>query len=102
MRSTARFNVLCAGRRFGKNVVALHRLAPLALTGWPVGFFSPTYKLLAESWRDFKALLSPAIARCSETEKRIEFVGGGVLEFWSLHDDENAGRSRKYKRVVID
>jgi hypothetical protein len=97
-----RFNVLVAGRRFGKNVVALHRLAPLALTGWPVGFFSPSYKLLAESWRDFKTMLEPAIVRCSEQEKRIELRGGGVIEFWSLHDDDNAGRSRKYKRVVVD
>lgn len=83
-------------------MVALHRLAPLALTGQPVGFFSPSYKLLAESWRDFKTMLAPAITRCSEQDKRIELIGGGVIEFWSLHDDDNAGRSRKYKRVVID
>jgi hypothetical protein len=102
LSETKRFNCLVAGRRWGKNVVALHRLAPLALTSQPVGFFSPSYKLLAESWRDFKALLGPAITRCSETEKRIELIGGGVIEFWSLHDDENAGRSRKYRHVVID
>ena len=27
---------------------------------------------------------------------------GGLIEFWSLKDNPDAGRSRKYKRVVID
>lgn len=37
----------------------------------------------------------------SETEKRIELYGGGVIDFWSL-EDPNSIRGRKYKRVVID
>lgn len=37
----------------------------------------------------------------SETEKRIEIYGGGVIDFWSL-EDPNSIRGRKYKRVVLD
>ena len=90
-----------AGRRWGKNVLALHRLSEPALEGHPVAFFAPTYKTLAETWRDFKRVLAPAIERSSEQEKRIELKTGGVIEFWTL-EDENAGRSRKYKHIVVD
>ena len=41
------------------------------------------------------------ILRSDKTERRIELITGGVIEFWSLVDPD-AGRSRKYKRVVID
>jgi len=37
----------------------------------------------------------------SETEKRIELYGGGVIDFWSL-EDPNSIRGRKYKRAVVD
>ena len=71
------------------------------LEGYPVGWFAPSYKYLAEAWRDFNRVLAPVIAHRDSTEKRIRLITGGVLEFWSLRD-EDAGRSRKYKRVAID
>jgi phage FluMu gp28-like protein len=71
------------------------------LEGQPVGWFSPTYKMLADVWRDIKRVLYPATRQKSETEKRIELVTGGVLDMWSL-DHPDAGRGRKYRRVVID
>lgn len=37
----------------------------------------------------------------NKTERRIEVVGGGSIEFWTLQDPDS-GRSRKYKRVAID
>jgi hypothetical protein len=43
----------------------------------------------------------PIISRKNATERRFEFTTGGVLEFWSL-DNPQAGRGRKYKRVIID
>ncbi len=54
-----------------------------------------------EAWREFVHILRPVIRHMDSTEKRIELVGGGVLEFWSLQDGD-AGRSRKYQRVAID
>lgn len=72
-----------------------------ALQGFPVGWFSPTYKMLADVWRDVTTLLEPLVARPNAQEKRLELVTGGVVDMWSL-EDPNAGRGRKYKRVVVD
>lgn len=96
-----RFNVLACGRRFGKTTFGIDRLTRPALDGYPTGWFAPNYKYLSEAWRDFVKWLKPVIVRANATERRIELVTGGVIEFWSL-EDADAGRSRKYKRVVID
>jgi phage terminase large subunit-like protein len=101
LREAKRYNVVACGRRFGKTTLGLHRLTGPALAGQPVAWFAPTFKYLAEAWRDFKRVLRPVISRTNETERRIELVTGGVLDFWSL-EDPDAGRSRKYKRVAID
>lgn len=96
----ARFNVLACGRRFGKTVLGLDRLIHPALAGYPVGWFGPSYKMLAEAWREAMRTLAP-IARASIQEHRLELVTGGSVDMWSL-DGPNAARGRKYKRVVID
>jgi hypothetical protein len=101
VKSAKRFNVICCGRRWGKTIMGLDLTVPVLLDGYPAGWFSPSYKYLVEVWRDALELFSPLITRQSIQEKRIELETGGVLEFWSLEDQE-AGRSRKYKRVVID
>ena len=71
------------------------------LAGQPVGYFVPTYKLLLEYWRGVCAVLAPVAKRIAQAERRIELVTGGILECWTL-EDTNAGRSRKYKRAIID
>lgn len=101
LREMKRFNVVDCGRRWGKTVLGINRLVPPALEGYPVGWFAPSYKYLIEAWRDFRRILKPVILRSDKTEKRIELITGGVIEFWSLQD-EDAGRSRKYRRVVVD
>lgn len=100
-REARRFNVLNCGRRFGKTTLGVDVLIAPALKGYPVGWFSPTYKMLADVWRDVMTLLQPLIARPNAQEKRLELVTGGVVDMWSL-EDANAGRGRKYKRVVVD
>jgi hypothetical protein len=97
-----RFNVVDCGRRWGKSLLGLDLATDMALDAYPVGWFAPTYKDLGESWRDASKLLFPIIKRKNETEKRLELITGGVIEFWSLSDNPDAGRSRKYKRVIID
>src|ERR1700723_167544 len=96
-----RFNALCCGRRWGKTLLATTRLAEVALQGFPVALFSPTYRVLGDTFRELVKVLAPVTVRKSEVEKRIEIKGGGSVEAWSL-DDENSGRSRRYKHVVID
>jgi hypothetical protein len=79
----------------------MDRLIQAALEGKPVAWFSPTYRLLGDVWRELLCVLAPAIRQKSEQEKRLELINGGVIELWSL-DSADAGRSRKYAVVVID
>jgi len=96
-----RFNVLKCGRRFGKTTL-VERLASVpAIQGYPVGFWSPTYKDLSEVWKHMKYVLSPIIKSKDEQLKQIILVTGGVIDFWSM-DDPDSGRGRKYVRIIVD
>jgi hypothetical protein len=96
-----RFNVLQCGRRWGKTTFGLNRLMDCAFQGYPAAWFAPTYKLLAEVWREAVSILGAVATEKSEQEKRLVLTTGGSIEFWSL-DTPDAGRGRKYKRVVVD
>jgi hypothetical protein len=96
-----RWNVVALGRRAGKSTLALHLLADTALHGKPAGYFAPTYKLLAEFWRDLRAILEPITRMKSEQDHRLELITNGTLECWSL-DDPNPARGRKYAKIVVD
>lgn len=104
LETPARFKVIAAGRRFGKTLLAVEWLALAeggAIDGASVGFFAPTYKLLMEAWHDFEHTLNPIKKRSNKTEMRIELITGGKVDFWTL-EDKDAGRGRKYHRIVID
>jgi hypothetical protein len=95
-----RFNVLACGRRWGKSALAVNLLAETAIDGFPAGYFCPTYKLLDGTFRECMIALEPIISRSNE-HNFIELITGGKIDFWTL-ENELAGRSRKYKRDVID
>lgn len=101
MDSTARFNVVACGRRFGKTEVAKRLLIICALPGQPVAYFCPTYGMLTDVWRAIVGMLRPFAVRISEEQHRIELVSGGMIDFFSL-EAADAVRGRKYKRAVID
>lgn len=104
LESPARYKVIAAGRRFGKTLLAVEWLALMdggAIDGASVAFFSPTYKLLADVWADFERTLRPVTRKANRTEQRIELITGGKIDFWTL-EDPDAGRGRKYHRLVID
>lgn len=96
-----RYTVVRCGRRWGKTVFGEVDIVPTALSGEPTGWFAPTYKYLDEPWRDINRILAPAILSSSKQEKRIILKGGGCVDFWTM-DDPDCGRSRKYRKVVID
>lgn len=100
-REAKRFNVVDCGRRFGKTLLGQDLAVHPILQGYPVGWFAPTYKILLEAWQVLTNTLQPVTRRVSQQEKRIELITGGVLEAWSL-DNPDAGRSRKYKRAIMD
>jgi hypothetical protein len=102
---SARINVACCGRRFGKTLFGIDLLVarpPFSSAhGYPVGWFAPTYKYLIEVWKEAKRVLRPLTSAVSVQDKRIELINGGVMEFWTMDGDDPA-RGRKYGRVVID
>lgn len=89
------------GRRWGKNVFGESIAVSDACKGRLVGWFAPEHKRLSESYNVIAEQIEAAKKRSSKTEGIIESITGGKVEFWSL-EDENAGRSRKYHRVIID
>lgn len=96
-----RFNVLECGRRWGKTTFGLDRLIRPALAGKPVAWFAPTYKTMAEQWKDVERIVTPILKHKNQQKQQMELATGGVIDFWSL-DDHDSGRGRKYSRVVID
>jgi len=101
VNTAKRFNVLKCGRRFGKTSLAEELVIDPALDGFPVAYFAPTYKDLAEFWRIVKRTVSGVTESKDEQLKQIRLITGGVIDMWSL-EDPDSGRGRKYKRVVID
>lgn len=102
VQARSRFNVVDCGRRWGKTQLGMNvAMQAMVIRGWPVAWFAPTYKYLADVWRDMRETLQPYTTRADATEKRIELVTGGTVDMWSL-DGGEAGRGRKYARVVVD
>jgi hypothetical protein len=100
--SARRFNVLCCGRRWGKDVLLERRaVKKLLKQPHPVGWFAPTYRMMQENYRALKNILAPVITRASETEHRVEVLTGNVIDFWSL-DNPDSARGRKYGYVAIN
>lgn len=52
-------------------------------------------------WREIKDITQSIIYNINEQEKRIELLGGGTINMWSL-EAPNAVRGNKFKRAVID
>lgn len=100
----SRFKVAACGRRFGKTRLASYWLSIAkgsAINGAPVAYFAPKYKYLLDVWSLINRTLKPLIKSANRTDMRILLTTGGVIDFWTL-EDVDAGRGRKYKRVVID
>lgn len=101
MLNSKRFNVLRIGRRWGKTELAKDLAIETMLNKEPVGYWTPTYKDLAEIWNEMKHTLFDLITSKSEQLKSITILGGGKIDFWSM-EDPNSGRGRRYKRAIID
>ena len=96
---STRFNVLACGRRWGKTQLGIDGLVQKMLNGLPTGWFSPTYRHLSDTWRELCDVLDAVIADRSQQERRLDLIGGGVIEMWSLDTAGDAARGRRYARV---
>lgn len=93
--------VLRAGRRWGKTDFGITIAADGAAKGEPIGWFAPSYKLMAESYHTLSKILHPIKQQASLNEGVFRTTTGGRIDFWTL-EDEDAGRSRKYKKAIFD
>jgi phage FluMu gp28-like protein len=78
-----------------------NRLISVALQGKPCGWYSPTYKMLADSWRSLQSTLYPITVDKSESEHRLTLRGGGVVEMFSA-DNVDSGRGKAFACVCVD
>jgi len=95
-----RHNVICCGRRFGKNII-LQDLAVEGSQGRHVGWAAPIYKQTLDDYRALDNILAPIVTRRSGTEMRLEIYGGGTIEFWSL-DKPDSIRGKRYHRFIVN
>lgn len=93
------------GRRWGKTDLGKTLAVDEAAKGNPVGWFAPDYKISSEAYDEMLDLIessTPSLKRsASKVEGRIKTRTNGRIDVWTL-DNERAGRSRKYKRVIKD
>ncbi len=96
-----RYNVIQCGRRWGKTTFGEVIASEVAIENEPVGWFAPTYKYLDLVWAEIATMLKPILVLKNRQQMRMELVTGGTIDFWTM-DSDDAGRGRKYKRVIID
>lgn len=99
---TARFKVVVCGRRFGKTELGKIVVGNVVLDEKEqVVWFSPTYQMASQIWRELKATFSPIIKWKSEQDKIMEFHGGGELRIFSAEKFDRV-RGIKPKTIIFD
>jgi len=89
------------GRRWGKTDYGATIACDGAIKRESIGWFAPEHKFIAEAFNDIADILAPVKRASSKVEGVIRTTTGGRIDFWSLENDR-AGRSRKYHKVIID
>lgn len=100
-KHAARFNMMCCGARFGKDILMMRRLIKRTQTMQYQGWIAPTYRMMTENYKEIKNRLAPIVQRQSASEHVLELVNGSVIDFWSL-ENFNAIRGRKYHWATIN
>jgi hypothetical protein len=96
-----RYKVLRCGRRFGKTEFGKIWISQGLVQGWECAWLAPQHKIWSEAYVEIKDILRPLWDSGSMGSSVIRLRNGGRLDFWTL-GNEIAGRSRRYRRVVID
>ena len=97
-----RRNVIDCGRRWGKNVLLQDLAVETSMIDQaPIGWGAPIYKQVLDDYRTLADILAPVLQRKSGSEMRLELLGGGTIEFWSM-DKPDSIRGKKYKRFITN
>lgn len=76
--------------------------ANAAAKGYKVGLFAPEHKQLAEPFDECRDILDKVKKSSNKTNGEYRTITGGKLDFWTLNDNELAGRGREYDLVLGD
>lgn len=101
MAERRRRNVLCNGRRWGKNTLLQILAVETGIRGRYCGWGAPVYRQMMDDYRALENILAPVIVSKSKTEMRFEVVGGGVIDFHSLDKPDNI-RGKRYHRFIVN
>jgi hypothetical protein len=96
-----RFKALRCGRRFGKTAFAKTWIAQGLVQGFECAWLAPQHMTWSEVWADLTDDLAPILDTTSKAAGIMRTITDGRLDFWTL-ENANAGRGRRYRRVVID
>lgn len=96
-----RFIVLMCGRRWGKSVVSQNIAVRDALAGKQVAYVTPTYKLAKKFFKRYMKTIPAAIAEFNRTDLTIEFVTGGLIQFFTGEALDNF-RGLDFDLIIID
>ena len=101
LKSDARYLVVRCGRRWGKTTAGAMLAVLAALDGKRVGWFSPTYRMLLDSWRLMKDWCAPVITSRNEVEREFRLISGGQMRCYSL-DNPESPRGEAFHLAVVD
>lgn len=101
-RARGRLNAVRCGRRYGKTKMMVTLAANGVVKSKKVGIFTPEHKQLAEPYEELLSILNPIKRRANKTEGTIRAITGGLVDFWTVTDNELAGRGREYDLVLVD
>jgi hypothetical protein len=95
--------VLSMGRRWGKTVLGGTTAVACAARGARVAWVVPTYKNGRPLWRWADRVVAPlqGAVRVNQTERTMEFRGGGGLSIYSM-DNPNSILGEAFHLVIID
>lgn len=103
MDCKTRHRVVRCGRRWGKSSHGEIEVAMSGALGHRfIGLFTPQMMYLEVTWANLRSRLGPLIHRVNDSKHRMELVNGTVVEAWTLENNPEAGRSRKYHLAVVD
>lgn len=97
----ARFQVVAAGRRFGKSRLASLRCVVCALQGGRAWWVFPSYPMAAVGWRMLKRLaVQIPGAKMREVDRLVE-MNGGTIQIRSA-DNPDSLRGESLDQLVLD
>jgi phage FluMu gp28-like protein len=98
----ARFNVIDAGRRWGKSRFGSLRCNVCAMRGGRAWWVFPSYPMAAVGWRMLRklAIQVPGV-KVRESDKTVEFPSGGMAQIRSA-DNPDSLRGESLDDLVLD